>query len=792
MSPGLANSDHSKTIYKYLEVNPDSNLANVLDVEQQNKKLQAVAEDILQNFLDSKAYDCDPIKVFLREVLAGLILEKTVQTCSKAEWINGWIIYLLEEGETDLSTAIDVGVGGAAANMNNAFSAQSALINGSALDGEALSRLEGRSEHTRNFSRAESAMDEAMQEAKRLSELIAAEEAKKEYRLDGSVSSETTTLGNMTPTSSHSGIDGSFSNPPTKLDEDSVTASQNTSMACGPRSSFTNFDQIILPERSSGLHTDGAGPRSLPIPMTLHNANISIFDDAQPGEKASTRSKPGAEYLLQIEPISSQHPGWMIARKYADFENLHEVLRRISIVSGVPRFAQKYGTLPSWKNRTKASLRSDLEHYLQDALAFDRLAESEGMKRFLEKDQGMGRSSPNMPKGGFGFPSSASFETMGKGMLDVLASAPKGAAGGGKAILGGVTGVLGGVGSLGQRKQAQASSSNVSKIEGASPKTPSKGLSRKSQEGPGTSFSISSEPPKLPSWSSRSSMSVSESRDMNASPIERNTLDNASNQFPFQDSNTIRPPASQATPSGEHELHLPPPPSEIPDDYNISQASLKSLSFIDESTTARSSTSTAPPSQPSPTRKSTSSSIQPPELPTALSSEPQREKPLPFSEKETRVAVELFFAVINELYTLSSAWNIRRTLLNAAKGFLLRPGNPNLEAIRLLLQDSIIEANTSDAGVAAHLLNLRKNTLPTEDERKSWLPPPSEEDKERLRAKARKLLVERGMPQALTSVMGAAASGEALGRVFDCLQVEEVARGLMFALVLQGVRAVTQ
>ena len=48
------------------------------------------------------------------------------------------------------------------------------------------------------------------------------------------------------------------------------------------------------------------------------------------------------------------------------------------------------------------------------------------------------------------------------------------------------------------------------------------------------------------------------------------------------------------------------------------------------------------------------------------------------------------------------------------------------------------------------------------------------------------------MPQALTSVMGAAASGEALGRVFDCLQVPEVARGLVFALVLQGVRALTQ
>jgi hypothetical protein len=162
------------------------------------------------------------------------------------------------------------------------------------------------------------------------------------------------------------------------------------------------------------------------------------------------------------------------------------------------------------------------------------------------------------------------------------------------------------------------------------------------------------------------------------------------------------------------------------------------------------------------------------------------------TEEETQMAVELFFAVIQELYTLSSAWNIRRTLLNAAKTFLLRPGNPNLESIRLLLQNSVIDANTSDEGLAAHILKLRENTLPTEEELKQWPPPPSHEEKEKLRSKARKLLVERGMPQALTSVMGAAASGEALGRVFDCLQIEEVARGLMFALLLQAVRAATQ
>ena len=777
MSPGSSNSSPSDILYKYLEANPDCDLANVLDVEQQTKKLQAVAEDILQTFLDSRAYNCDPVKVFLREVLAGLVLETTVQSCSKPEWINGWIVYLLEEGETEILNAIDAGIDGGTANAAKKSSIPS---NGSfdlnELSDESVQEPVRQFDHKRNVSRAESAMEEAMQEAKRLSELIAAEEARKGQNMDGSASSETTTVGNITPTSSQSGLDGISNDVPPKSDDGGNTAIHTATPSTSDTiSNFTDFDQIL--------------PQDRPL-LTLHKAKVSIFDDAPPGEKTTIRAKPAVEYLLQIEPLTSQHPGWMIARKYADFETLHEVLRRISVVSGVPKFAQKHGTLPSWKNRTKTSLRNDLELYLQDALSYDRLAESEGMKRFLEKDQGLGRSSPN-PKSGFGFPSPASFETMGKGMLDVLASAPKGAAGGGKAILGGVTGVLGGVGSLGQKKQAHTSSTNVSKIDSIGPVIQNSGLGRKSQDSIRNSFSTPFEsvnPPPLPS---RPSLTHTEAQDENRSPITENVLEPGFEDSDVKNESPIKPLPQQATLIDESELHLPPPPSEIPDDYKISQNSRSILASADDLSIARSSTSTAPLSDRSPIRSSISS-VQNPDPSQAQSNQPRREKPNPLTEKETQVAVELFFAVINELYTLSSAWNIRRTLLNAAKSFLLRPGNPNLEAIRLLLQDTIIDANTSDAGLAAHLTKLRENTLPTEEELKSWPPPPTDEEKERLRVKARKLLVEKGMPQALTSVMGAAASGESLGRVFDCLQVGEVARGLMFALILRAVKAATQ
>jgi hypothetical protein len=182
--------------------------------------------------------------------------------------------------------------------------------------------------------------------------------------------------------------------------------------------------------------------------------------------------------------------------------------------------------------------------------------------------------------------------------------------------------------------------------------------------------------------------------------------------------------------------------------------------------------------------------LAPPQL--APRDDARRCQDIPLSEEETRVVVELLFAVINEMYSLSSAWNIRKSLLNAAKSFLLRPGNPNLESIRVLVQESIIDSAISDEALATYITKLRENSLPTEEELKLWPPPLNDKEKEELSVKARKLLIARGMPQALMSVMGTFATGEALGRIFDSLQNEQVARGFIFALLLQALRAATQ
>jgi hypothetical protein len=61
---------------------------------------------------------------------------------------------------------------------------------------------------------------------------------------------------------------------------------------------------------------------------TLHNANIVVIDDSMPSDKGRIRTKPSGDYLVQIEPKLSG--GWIVVRKYYDFETLHE--GKLSIV----------------------------------------------------------------------------------------------------------------------------------------------------------------------------------------------------------------------------------------------------------------------------------------------------------------------------------------------------------------------------------------------------------------------------------------------------------------------------
>ena len=748
--------DAAEAIRTYLQYAPDSNLANVLSKEQQERKLGLVADDILKNFLDSSSYDCPPVRTFLREVLAGLVLQMSITTCSKPEWINGWIVCLLEEGEPEIMNVIDAGVGDMKGTLKKAGNADPVTSTEEV-------------KHQRRVSRAEDAMQEAMREAQRLNAMIAEDEVRRRRGLlsesEDAMSTATTDIGMATPTSSdsdHNRVDDQSmeSSMVFDIEGNALPSTAPASSAPTPAkesSAFTNFDQLGSSPTVLQATNNPPPPAEvmLAIPLTLHNASIAIMDMGEGDDRVAMRQKPDGELWLQIEPASSRFPGWMVTRRYVDFEPLHETIRRIAVISGVPEFAQKYSALPYWKGQSRASLIRALEVYLKDALKYERLAESEAMKKFLEKEAGLEKapaSSKNVLEQG-----SAALENVGKNFINVLGQGSKNIAGGGKAVFGGVQGVFGAVatGVTGQKR------------------TPS---SRPSNSRTNTSISISSAP--------RVSHDIQRQNADDMSP-RAPPLPARPSKLSMDQDRQSRSPSFEASRVGQSQesLHLPPPPSEMTEEYVP----------VKSATPSRPATLHTPSRPTTPSSLSRSEAVGGPQAEVALSL-PQKsaKKDTPLTEEETRIAIELIFAIITELYSLSSAWTIRMSLLSAAKTFLLRPNNPQLESIRTLLQASVIEANFSDTGLATHINKMRENGLPTEEELKQWPPEPTANEKEQLRIKARKLLVEKGMPQALTSVMGAAASGEALGRVFDCLQVEEVSRGLIFALLLQAVRAATQ
>ncbi|PGG97962.1 hypothetical protein AJ79_09017 [Helicocarpus griseus UAMH5409] len=755
-SASAAPTSTGDAVSSYLHNYPDSNLANVLSKNQQHAKLRLVATDILQTFLEPALFKCEPAKVFLREVFSGVILESIIENCSKPEWINGWIVRLLEEGEPELMNAIDIGVDRARQDQMKEFAASSPTQNNETPEYTSGGRVAvgepSKSQGNKGLTKAEIEMEEAVREAKRLSAMIAVDNSRRSSERTATIES-----------GGDSDIRINYSPSPSETYPEMTAYSSNDNR--------TSNNVLTKPETSRSSNepddvrkstNEPRWKREVSVQTVLLGASVSIVDDAFPNDKGKLRVKPTDDYLLQIEPLGSRYSGWVITRKYSDFEGLHEVLRRISVVSGVSDFVEQHKELPTWKGQYRSDLRQSLERYLRHALCFECLAGCEAMKRFLEKERGAPASWLNgTGKSGFSFPSQAVFENMGKGVLGVLSNAPKGVAGGGKAVFEGVTGVFGANGGIGKRSTELIPEDKID--------TKGERSSGDFFSGPRTGEGVArSEPTRFPSRTSTENYFPSDSPSFSeidsGTPSTHTTHNHSDNRSPHRTYGGEHPVFGENT--GE-ETHCT-----TGEDRN--QELLSQQVFSAEEDTADMSESNVKHEKPRLGRVSREATV------------------LSLSEEETSVAVELLFAVINELYALSSAWGIRKKLLNAAKTFLLRPGNPNIEAIRLLAQDSIIESNASDDALAAHINVLRQNALPTEDELKSWPPPLTNEERNELRIKARKLLVTRGMPQALTSIMGNAATAEALGHVFDSLQVESVARGFIFALLLQALKAVIQ
>ncbi|PKX98576.1 PX domain protein [Aspergillus novofumigatus IBT 16806] len=699
-------------VKRYLDLHPESSLANILSEQQQRLKLKMVADDILSSFLEPGAYACSVLREFLREILAGVVLESAISSLSRSETINGWIIHLLKEGESELLNAIDAGVEGAKEQVVAVEGAHEE--NRSTTVPFSKSDIEGKpAGHSDTYGilpttkvvevpiyPPEGATVRTQDLQVQTARLCSPEDVQ-------SSDSQST----MLPHHSLVGTQDKEATIHTPMAKDAAEIRNDydpTKIASTKQyPPVQPTDPCMAPPAS---HLPDSPSKKSPV-TTLHHASVSVEELSEASEKASIRSKLTSSYLIQIEPAATRRTGWMIFRNYADFESLHGTLGTIARLNKLQDFTESYPALPPWKGQTKGALVRNLERYLKDALQYEALADCERMKRFLEKDERLDPgASDASAKSGFPFPTSVALENMGKGMLGVLTNAPKGVAEGGKAVIGGVTGVFGGA----NGKKTSFSSKGYQGNHGRSLSTRS--ISQMNYE---SIVSDSVIGPKRPvsenDKTERYSLAVvptpesSSSQEVHPSPGSGDVVDSTIPRFGDL----------AASDSKLESHHLQGPLSDSDGGANIG------------------------------------SRIRPKEEQRASDGQSTvRRQESPISQEETQIAVELIFAVINELYSLSSAWNIRRTLLNAAKSYILRPGSPSLETIRTLLQESMIDANTSDASIASGLTKLRENVLPTKEELESWPQSPSSAEKERMRETARKTLVLKGLPQALTSVMG--------------------------------------
>ncbi|RAH50169.1 PX domain protein [Aspergillus brunneoviolaceus CBS 621.78] len=730
-------------ISRYLDLHPASNLANILQKEQQRQKMKMVAEDILSGYLDSNVHDCALMRQFLRDVLSSIMSDSVVSALSQPETINAWIVQLLGEGESQIMQAIDLGVD----------KAKSQDVTVSDTSRMTMSDC--------NFESCEDNASPLRDSDSPTSQMTTAEntEAASFKQRGAAVSPQREEFLNLAQNRGRAGAPPVTSNegtncPPLGVDfhshsslahaEEHMTLeameSGNCETSALPQSSAPPTGDIVLDEAASSPY------------LTFHHAALSIDLnlDSEGGEHF--RFKPTCEFLLQIEPQLTRSTGWMVFRNYADFESLHNTLSTISKLNEIHDFMDLFPALPPWKGQTRLGLAKRLEQYLRCALENGPLAESEKMKCFLNRDGSMGTGSiAASRKIGLSFPVPNTLGAMGKGVLGVFANAPKGVPG---RVFEGMTGVFGSgcgkelaLGAESSRSDHYSSVVDQQYEHGCGSSTQHPIVTQSSEVSCDWAHSMLSD--------NRSHLMTSQSSaDGKPSDISRSL-------------GTIPPGGSQAAAVDGNDLNRP---ASIILDPEVDSSSVGECSLSPEMLGASGD-------------KMDCRTIQ-------VEEQERRIQGNSITQEEARTALELIFAVINELYTLSSVWDIRRRLLNAAKTYVLRPGNPNLEMIREVFQESVIKSHFSDDAIGSYLMKLRENALPTEAEITSLRGPMSGPEKERLKETARRLFVEKGLPQALTGLMGTAASKEALGKLFDCLQVRIIAQGFMFSLLLQVLRAI--
>jgi Sorting nexin C terminal/PXA domain/PX domain len=460
---------------------------------------------------------------------------------------------------------------------------------------------------------------------------------------------------------------------------------------------------------------------------TLQRASISLMDlSSEAGSGKPIRQRNALLYMITIEPHGGRVPGWVSIKQFSDFEALHEVLRRLANLAGLQGFPTE---LPEWKGRSYQALAEDLEAYLKTALSSKQLSDSEAMKRFFGKEiteQSLAKKKAWTPLKSVG------------GVKDAVMSSAEGS----------------------QKLLAAAwANTGINKKRGS-----------------------------MPTSKSREELSLQEGQEGVSAPPG-----DAEFYAPILRNESITVPGTSGT-SKQGESHL---------QRTSTSSSLNGYSMVgDEEMTKSASSSSLSPSEPTTiTEEAELETPQPkPETMEPVPNHPfqtQIPPPLPerpknpvlkspvqeLSANDAQQILDLGFSILSEFYALTPrTWMIRKSLLNLLKSLLISNGRTYIETIRIMIQEDLIEkCLTSDDWIAGQVKTMTEAVWPSVP----W--PPIDDERYKIEAKA--LFLNKMVPETTKGLMGGAATSQALEIVFEALQEEKVAKGLLVALMCDVIRA---
>ena len=434
-------------------------------------------------------------------------------------------------------------------------------------------------------------------------------------------------------------------------------------------------------------------------------------------------------------------PGWVAIKQFTEFESLHDVLRRIANVGGIRSFPTE---LPEWKGKMHQQLADDLENYLKMALSVKQLADCEAMKRFFGKeitDHSAGKKKAWPPLKGVG------------GVRDAVVSSAEGS----QKLLAAAWATTG----INKKR-----SSTPTGQEKPKPEITVKDIKDDTQT---LEEDTAYHPPLF-----SDSMSVSGSGTMNSfngdDGLERSSTSSSLNGYTFIGEGERSNSASTTSFDTPNRLESRTPLETMEPESSTPLGIRESDPMVE------------PLSTSAPITKSPSPAIPPlPERPTkpAVSKQPAPE----LSLNDAQQILDIGFSILSELYALSPrTWMIRKSLLNLLKSLLISNGRTYIETIRTMIQEDLInKCLTSDDWLANQVKAVTGSMWPTAP----W--PPTDEEANRIHAK--ELFMTKMLPETMRGLMGGVATTQALEIVFEALQDQRVAKGILVALMCDVIRA---